>query len=69
MIISCDGNRGRAKKGFYDTLCMVPKKKVILFIIFSPEGAKYFRRGESLGLQKSKNNFLSKIPITKWLMC
>ena len=69
MIISCDGNRGRAKNGFYDTLCMVPKKKVILFIIFSPEGAKYFRRGESLGLQKSKNNLLSKIPITKWLMC
>ena len=56
MIISCDGNRGRAKNGFYDTLCMVPKKKVILFIIFSPEGSKYFPRGESVGLQKSKNN-------------
>ena len=69
MIISCDGNRGRAKNGFYDTLCMVPKKKVILFMIFSPAGAKYFRRGESLGLKKSKNNLLSKIPITKWLMC
>ena len=35
---------------------MVAKKKVILFIIFSPEGSKYFLRGESLGLQKSKNN-------------
>ena len=62
-------NQNVAKNGFYDMLCMVPKKKVILFIIFSPEGAKYFRRGESLGLQKSKNNLLSKIPITKWLMC
>ena len=56
MIISCDGNRGRAKNGFYDTLCMVPKKKVIVFIIFSPEGSKYFRRGESVRLKKSKNN-------------
>ena len=49
-------NQNVAKNGFYDTLCMVPKKKVILFIIFFPEGSKYFPRGESVGLQKSKNN-------------
>ena len=61
MIISCDGNRGRAKKGFYDTLCMVPKKKVILFIIFSPEGAKYFRREEyHLDYRKAKITYFQK---------
>ena len=49
-------NQNVPKNGLYDTLCMVPKKKVILFIIFSPEGSKYFRRGESFALQKSKNN-------------
>ena len=59
-------NQNVAKNGFFGTLCQVPKKTNILFSYSFPrEGSKYFRRGETFGLQESKHYQLSKIPIIK----
>ena len=35
-------NQNVAKNGFYDTLSMVPKKKVIIFIIFAKRDLNIF---------------------------
>ena len=60
MIISCDGNRGRAKKGFYDTLCMVPKKKLFYLLFFPQRELNIFVVGNHLDYRKAKITYFQK---------